>query len=257
MVVAGAGETRQHQAGRVSTFLSSAASRPTTSVTTHPRQDPREGTQPETGAAPDSDAWAHDGPSDRELVAELRCGDDARVHAAFSQVVDRYGALVHAIAAGVTGDANGAHDVSQNVFIKVFRNIGDLSDPSKLKSWIGNISRTTSIDWMRRRKHLKVSLDDLRDQGAPIEAAEADASDAPPERIEAEERRRLVLAAIQELPDKYREVLTLKHLTGLSYQEINELLGISISAIESRLYRARAMLRGRLERLGLVDAKLP
>lgn len=190
---------------------------------------------------------------DQELVAELKSGDRARIDAAFARLVATYSPLVTGIAASVTRDSSGALDVRQNVFLKVLVGIDALEDPDRLKSWIGHIARTTSIDWMRRRKHLKVSLDDLEEKGG-VSVRASSSSDDEPSRIAArEETRHLILAAISELPEKYREVIMLKHIADHSYQEIADTLGITVSAVESRLYRARTMLRSKIEKLGGID----
>jgi len=190
---------------------------------------------------------------DVELVAELTSGDRARVDAAFARLVERYSALVTGIAASITRDSSGALDVRQNVFFKVLVGIDALEDPSRLKGWIGHIARTTSIDWMRRRKHLKVSLDDLEEKGGFAPPATSTGEDEPSHIAAVRETRRMVLAAISALPEKYREVIMLKHITDHSYQEIADQLGITVSAVESRLYRARAMLKSKIENLRDLD----
>jgi RNA polymerase sigma-70 factor (ECF subfamily) len=198
------------------------------------------------------DEQAAAGRSDAELVAALRAEEPELVGEAFQELHGRFAAFVLSIAHGVTGDAQGAQDVCQNVFLKVFRRIGTLSDPDKLKSWLGHIARTTAIDWMRRRKHIRVSLEDLTERAGHVPEADLALEDDPVDVIAAIERRRLVLEAIEQLPRRYREVLGHKHIAQLSYQEISELTGLTVSAVESRLYRARAMLRRRLEAMHLL-----
>ena len=197
-------------------------------------------------------------PTDSELATALKSADRRQRSAALERVVERYGALVTAIGFGVTGDAAGADDVAQTVFLKVLRNAGMLSDPSKLRSWLSHIARSSAIDWRRRRKHLRISLEELEEQGVSMPAAETAAEDDPAHHLISIETRRMILEAITGLPAKYREIITLKHLADMSYQEISETLSLTVSAVESRLYRARNLLRERLERLGVFsDERTP
>jgi RNA polymerase sigma-70 factor (ECF subfamily) len=176
---------------------------------------------------------------DGELVEAFRRGE----RAAFEALVERYVRLAGAIAYGIAGDYESAADIVQEAFLKVHAALADLREPERFKGWLYGVVRSTALDWVRknRRRGGRTSL-------ARVEEREEAAADVPGPR-EGMERRELeerVLREIQALPESYREVIVLKYLDERSYKEISETLGISIETIESRLFRARKILRGRL-----------
>jgi len=187
---------------------------------------------------------------DREYVERALTGEPA----AFEALVRKYNRMAGAIAYGIVGDFSAADDIVQEAFLKAFRSLGDLREADKFKVWLGGIVRSRAIDWLRRRKALAVvpfsqafgdgGEGDEEAAGRPL--AEGLGPDALFQR---EELRGKVLDAIRALPPEDREVVTLKHMDGLSYREIAEMTGATVSAVESRLFRARQALRKKLERI--------
>lgn len=177
---------------------------------------------------------------DAELIARSRAGDDE----AFARLVRAHAGLVGSIALNILGDADLAGDVAQETFLKVHRHLGDLEEPEKFKSWLCGVARTTSIDALRRGQGRPVSLEALREEGKepPIAAPTRTQSAS----VEQEELFEKVLATIRSFPRIYQEPIYLHHLRHMTYQEISAFLSVPVATVESRLYRARLMLRERL-----------
>lgn len=176
--------------------------------------------------------------SDADLVERFRRGD----RAAFDDLVRRYVRLAGAVAYGVVGDYEQAADVVQEAFLKLHGSLAGLREASKLKGWLYGVVRSCALDALRRRRRAPASLDAI--DGAEEIVAGRPGSEAAG--LERAELRGGVLAAIRGLPEQYREVVAMKYVDDLSYQEISEATGLSVETIESRLFRARKMLREKL-----------
>jgi RNA polymerase sigma-70 factor (ECF subfamily) len=179
-------------------------------------------------------------PTDGDLVRAHQRGD----RAAFDALVRRYVRLAGGVAYGVLGDYEHAADAVQEAFIKAHDAVRDLREPDRFRGWLTGIVRTTSIDALRRRRRAPGALSAV--EGGAIDLADSGAR--PAAGAEQGELRLAVLAAVKELPESYREVVIMKYLDERSYKEISEALGITIETIESRLFRARKLLKSRLEK---------
>ena len=180
--------------------------------------------------------------NEERLVARARKGD----REAFEWVVRKYVPLVGSVAYSVTGDKHVAEDVVQETFHKAFLRIGSLRDPKSIGSWLYGIARTTAVDWVRKHKGSKAVAADIEHA-----ALASDGEAGPGDVASQHEERRIVHDALFELPEKYREVLVLKHMRDESYADIARILGTSVPAVESLLFRARAALRDVLRRKGI------
>ncbi len=178
---------------------------------------------------------------DAALVRRAQAGD----RKAFELLVARYTRFAGAVAMGVVGDYHVALDVVQEGFVKVLRGLDRLDDPARFKPWLRNVVRTSALDALRRRRVVGRT-------GAPLpgddeESAPLPAPGPPPEELLAQaELREQVREEIGALPETQREVVMLKYLDGLSYEEIAGATGLTVATIESRLFRARTTLRRRL-----------
>lgn len=178
---------------------------------------------------------------DRQLVEATLEGDVE----AFTTLVKKYNRLAGAISFGVCGDFQAAEDVVQEAFLKAYRGLRNLRDPSKFKVWFAGIVRSKAIDYVRQRK----SFCSFQESGAGGHDFEQYSTESVEDLLLREEFRSKILEAIQGLPEDDRLVVTLKHMEGLSYAEIADVTGTTVSAVESRLFRARQALRRRLERI--------
>ena len=160
-------------------------------------------------------------------------------------------ALVLRLAPVLLGDAAAAEDLTQEVFLRVYRGLKRFRGDSSYKTWIYRITLNTASNlrksWARkaRRRHVPLHEAPAGTGRAPDETL-AEAS-ADPERIAASSQiGRRVQAALDELPEEFREAVVLRDVEGLAYLEIAETLRVSVGTVKSRIARGRALLRDRL-----------
>lgn len=183
--------------------------------------------------------------SDAALVGEVLEGDTER----FGELVNRYKNLVASFIAARVAHTE-VEDLAQDTFLRAFRVLASLRDPLAFSSWLLGIASHVCVDWHRSRRRM-ASLDD---EGArEPEAGDLAPHRSPPARPDAaaeqEEAAQLLLESLDRLPEPYRVTLVLKHMDGLTCQEIAERLGLAVGTVTSRLARAYKLLRDRLERL--------
>ncbi len=182
-----------------------------------------------------------DKPEDSELVDRAQNGE----RAAFQKLVERYQDKVFSICYGKVGDEHDAKDVSQDVFIKVYRYLDGFNKDAKFYTWLYRIAVNTCIDFLRKQSRRdKVDYDDTI--GRDEEYLEGDdmlmpsnLGLNPDEALDRKELRKEMLAALEELSEKHRTILNLREVEGLSYREIADVLEISKGTVMSRLYHAR------------------
>ena len=174
---------------------------------------------------------------ERALVLRARSGD----RAAFGELVNRHMQRAYYIALGLTGSHDDALDLSQEAFARAFRARASLDPDRPFYAWLYQIVRRLCFNFLRDRSTRRRRLDEATPWLAQEAGARASQSD-PARNAERAELRARVQAAIEELPEREREVLVLKEFEGLRYREIAELLGIPIGTVMSRLYYARRRL---------------
>ena len=178
---------------------------------------------------------------DREFVERILAGDMD----AFESLVRKYNRMAGAMAFAIVGDFHLAEDVVQESFIKALRALPDLREPEKFRFWFAGLVRSRALDVLRqRRAHPTQALP----QDASAESFHPEVL-GPEDAEMREELRERILAAVADLPEEDRLVVVLKHMEGLSYKEIAELLGTTVSAVESRLFRARQLLSKQLPKV--------
>jgi len=183
---------------------------------------------------------------DREYVERILSGEPEF----FEHLVRKYNRMGGAIAFGIVGDFHQAEDIVQEAFFKAFRSLRTLREPGKFKLWFIGLVRSRSLDALRQRRGQKAAI---HATGVPhdLPSTAMFHSGATPGSVEdeelREELRQKILDAIEDLPGEDRLVVVLKHMEGLSYKEISEVTGASLSSVESRLFRAREALRQKLD----------
>lgn len=191
-------------------------------------------------AAGDQRPGGHVGPetAEEELVRLSMAGRPE----AFEALVREYANEVVAFAYHMIGNRDVAEDLGQETFLKAFESIHRIENPARFGSWLRSIARHTCLDWLRSRKR-PASLDDLGDGGVEFE----DGREASPEgEAVLEETEGRIMAEIRALREDYREILLLRHLRGLPYKAISQIVGLSVSAVGEKLSRVRQILRKRL-----------
>ncbi len=166
---------------------------------------------------------------------------------AFASIVRRYLPLVVSVAYSMVGDTHVAEDMAQETFHKAYRRLGTLRDPKRIGAWLYGIARTTSIDWLRKRRGRPLTVTDLSRLPGEV-ASEEEQPDAAALR---EEEKGIVRKILFELPENHREVLILKHMRDLPYAEVASFLGTTVAAVESLLFRARTAFKEKLKRHGI------
>jgi RNA polymerase sigma-70 factor (ECF subfamily) len=173
--------------------------------------------------------------SELPLIDALRRGD----RYAFNEFAGRHGRWIRGLIYAQLGDVAATDDVFQTVLLRIWQQAGELRDVRSWRSWVCRLARNAAYDELRRgRREASGSEQAL----APSRVAARDEM-RPDLRTGEEEERGRVAAAIRGLPALYREPLVLRHLEGWSYREIGEVLGVPEATVETRLVRARRMLR--------------
>jgi RNA polymerase sigma-70 factor, ECF subfamily len=180
-----------------------------------------------------------------DLIQQLRAGDEQ----AFKSLVTNYQDLVFNTALGIVQNSEDAEDVAQEVFIQVYRSIDQFKGDARLSTWIYRITTTKALDHIRSRKRKKrfafiTSLFGPNDElvHEPIDFQH------PGVALDRKEQAALLFQMIAQLPENQKVAFTLHKTEELSYQEIADVMQLSVSAVESLLFRARQNLRKLLEK---------
>jgi RNA polymerase sigma-70 factor (ECF subfamily) len=182
--------------------------------------------------------------NETELIQGLRKGDES----AFKFLVDTYQDLVFNTAIGIVQNAEDAEDVAQEVFIQVYRSIHSFKGESKLSTWLYRITTTRSLDLLRSKKSKKRFgyLQRLfGDNNEPL--MELPDFHHPGVALDKKENAARLFRAIAKLPENQKTAFTLHKMEDLSYQEVSDVMRISVSAVESLMHRAKQNLRKILE----------
>jgi RNA polymerase sigma-70 factor (ECF subfamily) len=177
--------------------------------------------------------------ADLPLVEALMRGEPQ----ALGDIVRRHERWVRGVVFGMTGRNDLVDDVVQQVWTTVWRQIGTLRDPASWRAWLYKLVRRATIDAGKRRR--RQQRREVTTDGELL--AEAPRMDRPDQELIANEQKERLLQAIRSLPAIYREPFVLKHLEDWSYAEIGEVLSLPVDTVETRLVRARRMLREMLQ----------
>lgn len=181
-----------------------------------------------------------------DLVAKAKAGDAA----AFNELVSHYERRVFRMAKQITQNDEDAEDVLQETFLKAYSHLDDFQGNSKFYTWIVRIAVNEALMKLRKRRSDRtVPLDDPIDTGEDVVAREiAVWEDNPEQRYSREEMGNILDEAVQSLKPAYRTVFILRDIEEMSIEETAQALNLSISAVKSRLLRARLQLRDKLTR---------
>ena len=162
---------------------------------------------------------------------------------AFEKLVTEYEKAVYAIAQRMTGNAEDAADMTQETFIKAYNSLSSFRGDSKFSVWLYRIANNVCLDFLRSRSRKPtVSLSTEDDDGEETQLDIADESQSPELLLESALTRDAVRRGLDSLPPDYRQILLLREIQGLSYEEIAAALGIESGTVKSRIFRARKRL---------------
>ena len=177
--------------------------------------------------------------SDADLVHRAMQGDDSACEA----LVRQWSARIVGYLRGKVGRADVAEDLAQDVLLRAMRSLSTLADPARFGSWILSIAHHAATDWHRAKARTEVSLH--RRDATPHDLI-CDRELPPEAQCERNETRQQVAHEMDQLPDKLREVIMIYYYDRVTYQDIAEMLGVSVATVNARLTQARALLRTRL-----------
>lgn len=179
-------------------------------------------------------------PTDAELVQRTLRGETA----AYNVLVHRYQRPVYSLIYRMIGNAEDAGDLVQETFLRAYGALASFRQDASFLTWLYKIASNLSIDQMRaRRSKGALSLDVELDEGR--EPA-ADRSSSPEEKVVRGAVSEIVQKAVMNLPERYRTVVVMRHLHGMSIEEIAEITKLPSGTVKTHLFRAREMLRERL-----------
>jgi RNA polymerase sigma-70 factor (ECF subfamily) len=191
-----------------------------------------------------------EGGAQAQFIERLRSGDAV----AFNRLVEERHGDIYALLYRLTEDPEEARDLTQETFLQAFRNIAGFRGEADLRTWLYRIAVNQARNrwrwWKRRRRDKTVSLDapTSDENGTPLSAGLVNEGASDPEQQAlARERERALLSALSTLSRPYREVIVLRDIEGLSYEEVAQALDMNIGTVKSRLSRGRDELRRRLE----------
>ncbi|HEX9445686.1 MAG TPA: sigma-70 family RNA polymerase sigma factor [Candidatus Binatia bacterium] len=178
---------------------------------------------------------------DGELVRRVRGGD----RSAFNQLVLKYRSRVMGVAARMLDDRAEAEDLAQDVFVRVYRALGDFKGEALFSTWLYRVTANACLNRKKKRQRERRLEADI----GGLEPLHFDPFSNPHVLLERKQLRALLERLIQALPEEQRMVLILRDVEGLSYDEIADCLGVELGTVRSRLHRARAEVQARVKAL--------
>lgn len=180
--------------------------------------------------------------NDRELVERAQAGSQD----AFSALVEKYRAKMFNLAYSLTRNREAADDLAQEVFIKAYLALPKFKFQSAFGTWLYRIAVNASKDFLRKEGRVRtVTLED----SPPGTLMQEDDTVKIDEAKETEKQKKLVRHALKSLPEKYQIIITLRDIQGFPYGEISQILAISPGTVDSRIHRARKMLRKKVQQI--------
>ena len=188
--------------------------------------------------------------TEQELVRAAAGGDTE----AFARLVRTYENKIYSLAFRMCGSADDASDIAQEAFLAAWRGLPSFRGDSGFATWLYRLTSNVAIDYLRRQKKQRGNMS-LDDEELGLDAV--DTGPGPQDAAERTEVRSVVAAGLQELSEGHRQVLVLREIQGLSYEEIADVLEVDLGTVKSRISRARSALRKILLQKGNLSGYLP
>ncbi|MBA3046881.1 RNA polymerase sigma factor [Patescibacteria group bacterium] len=177
--------------------------------------------------------------SDEQLIAKYLLGDEKSLEI----LIKRYLKSIYGFACRYAGNAQDAEDITQEVFIKIWRNLKKFDQQKSFKTWIFSIAKNTSIDWLKKKKAMPFSNFENKKGENLIANTLADSALLPDKIFELSDAARMLNAAVGQLAPKYRAVLLFYYNGCFNFREIAETFGESVNTVKSRHRRALLLLK--------------
>lgn len=186
--------------------------------------------------------------TEQELVARAKSGDAD----AFAQLVEANQNRIYSLALRMVGNPEDAADLAQEAFLSAWRGLERFQGEAAFSTWLYRLTSNACIDFLRKEKRKRAAgsvlyLDDT-EEGATLDLPDYDAD--PHRQLEQSEVREAIANGLAELSPEHRKVLALREVSGLSYAEIADILGLEEGTVKSRISRARLALRKKLVETG-------
>ena len=181
---------------------------------------------------------------ERDLIRKAKQGDML----AFEELILKHEKIVYNLALRMMNHSEDAMDISQEVFLKAYRSLTNFDERSAFSTWLYRITHNTCIDEIRKRKGKQTySLEeDLESEDGSMQRQVADDGDTPEESLMRKEEKSEILHALDTLSEEHKAAIILRDVKGLSYEEIAEILELSLGTVKSRINRARNQLTSEL-----------
>lgn len=181
--------------------------------------------------------------NEQDLILALQRGDES----AFADLIARHEKKVYNLCLRMLGNEHDAEEAAQDAFLALWRSIGDFRGESSLSTWLYRLASNACIDLMRKNRRAANDVSIETEEGT---WEIADERAAPHEELERKEQLRSIREGLDALPPEYRQVLILRELQQLSYQEIVDVTGLELGTVKSRISRARQLLKNYLTASG-------
>lgn len=182
---------------------------------------------------------------DQRLISSLQAGEES----AYEKLIERFQAPVYNLAYRLLNDQADASDVAQEVFLKIFRNVGSFRGESSLRTWVYRIAVNESHNrrrWLFRHRRGEMGIDETFEDSDCREKPLMDAGETPFDFTVNREAQVLLEEALAGINPVFRTALVLREIEDMSYEEIAEILEVSIGTVKSRIVRGREALRRNL-----------
>jgi RNA polymerase sigma-70 factor (ECF subfamily) len=182
---------------------------------------------------------------DHRLISSLQAGDEC----AYEQLIERFQSAVYNLAYRLLNDQADASDVAQEVFLKIFRNVGSFRGDSSLRTWVYRIAVNESHNrrrWLFRHRRGETAIEETFEDSDPRARPLMDSGETPFDFTMNREARTLLEEALATVSPVFRTALVLREIEDMSYEEIADILQVSIGTVKSRIVRGREALRRNL-----------
>lgn len=173
--------------------------------------------------------------NDIELALKAKNGDDA----AFSELMQRHYKGILNFVYRFTGGSSSSEDITQEVFLRVYKSIGKYEPEAKFTTWLYKIATNLCLTKLKKRNKNKLSLDDISEKTGDLPGPGIEGGD---EALYRKQLKETIFNALQKLPEKERLAVTMSKYEGFSYIQISEILNCTVGAVKTHIYRGRMKL---------------
>ncbi len=181
---------------------------------------------------------------DKNFLRRLKSGDKR----AFERLFTEYKNMIYTIVKRMVYNKNEADDLVADIFIKIYQSIHRFEEKAKLSTWMYRIAYNHCLDHIRKAKRDPLESYEPLDSKFDLSSNGLDAE----KMVLKEERERVLYAMVDSMPERYRMVLNFYYFEGISYNDISEIMGIPMGTVKTYLFRAKAHLREKMKKMGVL-----